>query len=217
MEKTYEYYVVYKNILEMLEYRGCKVSELEKTIDFETFSALYGDIFNYGTTGSSDKIRFIVEKKNDPSEKTLIIFPKEDKVKIEHIQQNLANMDQFGVKHCIIIYSQTITSFAQNTFNDILKKPELGKNLLSGRFELFSISEILNKPTEHELVAKSKKLTEEEKAKFLKDHPFIKLSELPKMEASDVIASYYGLKKGDVIEVESWMTTGIQKLWQLVV
>lgn len=216
MEKTFEYYQVYKNILEMLRFRGYNISELEYNMDYTTFSALYGDIFNHGTSGSTDKMRFVVEHKTNPKDKTLIIFPKEDKVKIEHIQQNLCNMDQFGVGHCIIIYSETITSFANNTFNQIFKKPELGKNAFSGMFELFSISEVLNKPIEHNLVPKYTKLSEVEKTKFLKDHPFVKLSELQKTESSDPIASYYGLKKGDVVQVDSWESTGPYRRWSVI-
>lgn len=128
-------------------------------------------------------------------------------------------MNQLGLNHSIIIYSDMITSFAQNTINnETFKKAEsIGGKIGKGRysFEQFSVSQILNSAVDHELVPKHRKLSEAEREELLKTKGW-KVENLPKLDENDEISRYYEFNKGDVIEIKETGLNGPYTHWRYV-
>lgn len=71
----------------MLLCRGYEISETETQMDFQDFCALYGEMFQNSSSNSADRLIMRLHKRDNPDDQTLVIFPKDDKVKIEMICQ----------------------------------------------------------------------------------------------------------------------------------
>lgn len=81
--------------------------------------------------------------------------------------------------------------------------------------EVFTTVEMLSDPYNHVLVPKHRLLTPDEKEKLLK---FISVSQLPRLESSDIIARYLGLNAWDVVAIERVSpTTGLATYYRIVI
>ena len=67
--------------------------------------------------------------------------------------------------------------------------------------ELFEKNAMLINITKHVLVPKHRILSEDERAELFERYHIQDNSQLPKMTLSDPISRYYGLKKGQVVEI----------------
>ena len=68
------------------------------------------------------------------------------------------------------------------------------------RFELFSEIELMVNPTKHELVPKHIPLSNEDKRSLLRNHK-LRETDLPRIQATDPVACYFGMAKGQVFKI----------------
>ena len=68
------------------------------------------------------------------------------------------------------------------------------------KMEYFRDSELLVDITEHRLVPKHELLSEQEKKELLMRYR-LKASQLPRIQCTDPVARYYGLKMGNVVKI----------------
>ncbi|OUM61672.1 hypothetical protein PIROE2DRAFT_62357 [Piromyces sp. E2] len=91
----------------------------------------------------------------------------------------------------IIVYQKNLTPSAQKVITQMAPKYLI---------EIFSDSELLVNITRHSLVPKHVVLTNDEK-KMLLERYKLKELQLPRIQPSDPVARYYGLRKGQVVKI----------------
>ncbi len=99
---------------------------------------------------------------------------------------------QAGSNCGIIVYRNNITAIA--------KKLLMPGAIPGVRLEVFKESELLVDITEHTLVPEHVVLTPDQKQEVLGRYK-LKESQLPKIQAADPIARYYGLQRGTVVKI----------------
>ena len=130
-----------------------------------------------------DKIIGINEKG-----KEIVIFKNPiDKFNVDHIKQKVSILNTLNIKHCIVIYTISVTAIAK----------KLVESSIDVEFELFTQDELQYNITEHRLVPKHIKLSEEE-AKIFKKEFGIKFSTILK---TDPVCRFYNFQRGDVIKI----------------
>jgi DNA-directed RNA polymerase I, II, and III subunit RPABC1 len=161
MEKQFESFQVYKNLIKVLKDRDYNVAETEEYLDYTDFCAIYGEIFLTHSSNSSDRIIFYATKKDDvsPSSKSLIFFPKEGRVGVGLFRTACEKMNQIGVTHAIIVSTDSISPVAKRTIGQ--------QNPGRYSFEHFSWAKMQANIVDHTLVPKHRKLSPEESFKLL--------------------------------------------------
>jgi DNA-directed RNA polymerase I, II, and III subunit RPABC1 len=101
-------------------------------------------------------------------------------------------MKDENVKHAILIVKDKLTAFAKNAVKALAAT--------GYRMEYFRDSELLIDITEHKLVPKHEVLSEIQKKELL-DRYRLKPSQLPRIQVTDPIARYFGLKHGQVVKI----------------
>jgi len=137
----------------------------------------------------------VVQKKGDDSQKLCVFFGRGlgQKIGTEHLKQYQERMVQEDANKAIIIEDGGITAHCKTTINQINSE---GKYY----FETFKEAELLVNITEHVLVPKHVPLTAEQIDELIKRYNLRK-QQLPRMQVTDPIARYYGLKRGDVVKI----------------
>ncbi|PVV03869.1 hypothetical protein BB560_001641 [Smittium megazygosporum] len=134
---------------------------------------------------------FLVQKRDDPSDQLMVFFPDDLSVGIKPIRSYAEKMVAQGVTKGIIVYRKTITPSANKIISQMSSKYQM---------EAFNESDLLVNITHHELVPKHVVLKDEEKKALLARY-HLKESQLPRIQSSDPVAKYYGLKKGQVVKI----------------
>jgi DNA-directed RNA polymerase I, II, and III subunit RPABC1 len=152
--------VVIETLKEMLEQRGYTVYDTDE-----------GIVGRKGTKGA-----------------VIVFFNIGPKVNNERIQDYIARMKSLCINHCIIVYSQSITSQAQKIVDE----------LQDMRMELFSYDSLRYNITKHRLVPKHTQLTKAEGKAFKETYG----TKIPVLLATDPVARFYDFQKGDIIKIE---------------
>ena len=212
-----KYYRVFKKLLQMLIDRGYDVNEEQFNMDFNEFCVQYGASFLKGSSLYSEKFNFMVTHKKNPKQKLLILFPKDPKVKINTVLDSFKKMDQLEIFEAIIVFEESITAFAENTFRlDILKdKNDPTKPKIKTNFKKFSIAQLLGYNPRNKNIPQHRKLPEEEKIKLLKENNW-ELKNLPKLSETDIASEYGDFREGDVIEIKDQGSNGKSIKWKTV-
>ncbi len=139
---------------------------------------------------------FIYTRKPDMQDKGLIMFYHgRQKAGVNEVREYYNLTRVAGVDTVIIIWgTQKPSSFAQQAIKDL--------NQDNGRIwvEQFLESRLEFNVMEHELVPPHTKLTPEEKEKVLASYR-LKENDLPKIQETDPVACYLGLRVGDVVKI----------------
>ena len=150
---------VRKTCCEMLEQRGYTIVQIEDDI-------IIGD--------STQRER-------------IIVFNNKESITIANIKEYVGFMDKSGIKHAIIVYTNTITPQANKTI----------ETLQNMEIEIFLENSLLYNITKHRLVPEHSKLSLAETTVFKQKYT----TKLPIMQRSDAVARFYNYRTGDIIKI----------------
>lgn len=122
------------------------------------------------------------------SDDTLIFLSRTEKFNIETVKNVVFWLQEHKYKHALVVYQNIITSLAKKAI----------EHLQEFTIETFERKELLFNPTRHRFYCPHKLLTKEELNNELK----VNLNCLPILLRSDIIARYFGFRKGEVVRIE---------------
>mmetsp|Transcript_33388 Transcript_33388/g.72857 ORF Transcript_33388/g.72857 Transcript_33388/m.72857 type:complete len:203 (-) Transcript_33388:658-1266(-) len=185
MDNCTRLFRIYSTITTMLNDRGYLLStrQLEPTKD--QFREDFGD------EPSRANMTILVPKKDDPTEQIFVFFPDEPKVGVKTIKTYAQHMKDESVQRAIVVVQVNLTPHARQSLVEV-----------QSRFliEQFQEAELLVNITKHVLVPKHVLLTDEDK-KILLQRYKVKEPQLPRIQLSDPVARYYGVRRGQVLRI----------------
>lgn len=172
-----------RTVLRMLKKRQYIVDAGALDMDANSFQEQFGD-----KPKRKDQT-ILAEHETDPDDTIFVFLPEEDKVGVKTIKQYCELMTEANVTHAILVVKQSITPHAKQALNE-----------MPYSIEYFRDNELLVDITEHKLVPTHIPLSPEDKAILLKRYK-LKESQLPRIQKTDPVARYFGLKVGDVVKI----------------
>ena len=132
----------------------------------------------------------LVAKRDDPNEKMYVFFPEQD-VGVPQCKMYATRMQEDGVRRAILIVNGKFSNFAKQSL------AELSPRLL---IEHFRDEEVMVDITQHELVPEHQLLNDSEKLQLLSRYK-LKETQLPRMQAGDAVARFFGMQRGQVVKI----------------
>jgi DNA-directed RNA polymerase I, II, and III subunit RPABC1 len=177
---------VRKTCLKMLKNRGYLIADEDINMTTAEFVARFSE------SPTRSQMEIFSERVNDPQDRIFVFFPDDEKVGVKPIQEYTKKMKEQNVNRAIIVAKVNLTPFARTAVKEI--------SLRGYKLEYFTASELLVDITEHKLVPQHVVLTEDEKKELL-DRYGLRPSQLPRIQVTDPIARYYGLKHEQVVKI----------------
>jgi len=176
---------VYQTITKMLDDRGYLLSTKMKEASKEQFREDFGD------EPSRAAMTIMVPKKDDPTEQIFVFFPDEPKVGVKTIKTYASHMKDESVQRAILVVQVNLTPHARQSLVEV-----------QSRFliEQFQEAELLVNITRHVLVPVHVLLADDDK-KILLQRYKVKETQLPRIQLSDPVARYYGVRRGQVMRI----------------
>jgi DNA-directed RNA polymerase I, II, and III subunit RPABC1 len=134
----------------------------------------------------------LVEKADDASDQLFVFFPTDEKVGVKPLKTYCTRMKDENVLRAIIVVKGNLTPFAKQAVKEM--------SVHGYKMEYFRDAELLVDITEHKLVPEHSVLTPQEKQELLERYR-LKPSQLPRIQVTDPIARYFGLKLHQVVKI----------------
>ncbi|PNJ05307.1 POLR2E isoform 4 [Pongo abelii] len=184
-EETYRLWKIRKTIMQLCHDRGYLVTQDELDQTLEEFKAQFGDKPSEGRPRRTD-LTVLVAHNDDPTDQMFVFFPEEPKVGIKTIKVYCQRMQEENITRALIVVQQGMTPSAKQSLVDMAPKYIL---------EQFLQQELLINITEHELVPEHVVMTKEEVTELLARYK-LRENQLPRIQAGDPVARYFGIKRG---------------------
>jgi DNA-directed RNA polymerases I, II, and III subunit RPABC1 len=184
--ETSKLFRVQKTCWKMLDKRGYIVAEDYINMTTDEFKDRFGD------SPSRESLTILVRKADDPDDQIFVFFPDAEKVGVTHLKTYYKRMQDENVKRAIVVVRVNLTPFARTLIKEVATR--------GFRMEYFKDTELLIDITEHKLVPEHVVLSPQQKQELL-DRYRLKTFQLPRIQATDPIARYFGLKVGQVVKI----------------
>uniref|UniRef100_A0A2K6VIJ6 DNA-directed RNA polymerases I, II, and III subunit RPABC1 n=1 Tax=Onchocerca volvulus TaxID=6282 RepID=A0A2K6VIJ6_ONCVO len=188
--ETYKLWRVRKTIMQMCHDRGYLVTQEELDQTLENFKDTFGDKPSERHP-SRNELTVLVAHNDDPTDQMFVFFPEDSKIGIKTIKAICQQMQEQAITRAIIVVQTGMTPSAKQAIADMAPKYTL---------EQFLEAELMVNITEHELVPEHVVMTNEEKNELLNRYK-LKDTQLPRIQQSDPVARYFGLRRGQVVKI----------------
>lgn len=190
-----------RTCLEMLRDRGYAVLDEHITMKKEQFinefsEPIAADIRRISRT----RLTITTFRIDDESHKLNVHFPFSEsasrspgELSVEMFKQLASTMESAGVQRGIFVISKPLTTQVRSAMAAWTAE----KGVV---FETFTEAELLVNITQHELVPKHEPLTPDQKSALLKRYK-LRDAQLPRMQVTDPVSRYFGLRRGDVVKI----------------
>ncbi|XP_016382590.1 DNA-directed RNA polymerases I, II, and III subunit RPABC1-like [Sinocyclocheilus rhinocerous] len=183
-EETYRLWKIRKTIMQLCHDRGYLVTQDELDQTLEEFRSQFGDKPSEGRPRRTD-LTVLVAHNDDPTDQMFVFFPEEPKVGIKTIKMYCQRMQEENITRAIIVVQMGMTPSAKQSLVDMAPK-----YICSSAIHL----------QDHDLVPEHIVMTKEEVTELLARYK-LKESQLPRIQAGDPVARYFGLKRGQVVKI----------------
>ncbi|KAK1342962.1 hypothetical protein QTO34_015731 [Cnephaeus nilssonii] len=191
-EETYRLWKIRKTIMQLCHDRGYLVTQDELDQTLEEFKAQFGDKPSEGRPRRTD-LTVLVAHNDDPTDQMFVFFPEEPKVGIKTIKVYCQRMQEENITRALIVVQQGMTPSAKQSLVDMAPKYIL---------EQFLQQELLINITEHEVGPREGGGRQPYVAFFLTELPSkLRENQLPRIQAGDPVARYFGIKRGQVVKI----------------
>lgn len=181
---------VRRTLFQLLHDRDYLVAEKYLGETYEEFEALWKE--NDIAGGGRERLVLLVQKKDNPEDKIICYFPEDNKkVGVKPIRLLAEKMDEKNITNAILIVQQPLTGFARTAISEAAPRMTI---------EVFHENELVVNVTKHELVPLHVPLNAEQKKTVLERYA-VKENQLPRIQLSDPVARYFGLKKGELVKI----------------
>jgi len=190
-KKSADLFRVYKTIMKMLNKRQYDISREQLNLSAEKFAEQFR--LREREKGDVDRqdLTLLVSKPDNEDDQLMVFFPEDLKLKVETIRNFFNRMQTENVHNAIVVLVEGMSPQAKQAMAE-LPYPY--------KFEHFRQSELYVDITEHQLVPEHQVLTTEEKRQLLERYK-LRDTQLPRMQVSDPIARYFGLRRGQVVKI----------------
>lgn len=138
------------------------------------------------------RMLLIASAKDKPSSKIIVYFADETKkTGVKPIRELSERMEEREIQKAILVTQNVLTTFAKDAIAEAAPRHMI---------EYFLEAELLVNITHHELVPKHVPLATEEKKNLLQRYSVQEL-QLPRIQAADPVARYFGLSRGQVVKI----------------